>query len=453
MAVFQMPKLSDTMEEGTILRWLAAEGDELVPGQPLAEIETDKATMTVESPAAGALHLMAAEGDVLPVGASIAAIGEGVPPADSPSGDDEQANIPVGDDGTTPTIGAEVDLTETYPAALTENIDTPAPKGPAPTADAGAVAPPPEAARVKASPLARRLASEHDIDIARVRGSGPDGRVVRADVEAAAAGEPTALRPAPTASDAEAVVVAPVATPAPSSPQPTVAPRPVAGERTPLSRLRRTVAKRMIESTRDAPHFYLERDVDTTDAIALRRELVEASADHGPSLNDLIVRAVALAAAADLDALRRYAGDALEAADGVHVGIAVTVPQGLLVPVVRDADRKTVGQIATETRALVARARTGTLAPAEIEGSTISVSNLGMFGIDRFSAVLNPPEPAMLAVGRAAPAAVVRDGQIVARDVMTLTLSVDHRALYGAEGAQLLGRIAELLEHPHALVL
>jgi pyruvate dehydrogenase E2 component (dihydrolipoamide acetyltransferase) len=210
----------------------------------------------------------------------------------------------------------------------------------------------------------------------------------------------------------------------------------------------------MVESTTHAPHFYLQRDVDVTDAIALRRTLVDAAPEgEGPSLNDLIVRAVAMAAAERPDAMAQFDGDALVIPSAVHVGVAVAVERGLLVPVVRNAATKGVAQIAAEVRDLVRRCRDGSITAAELEGSTISVSNLGMFGVDRFSAVVNPPEAAILAVGRAAQRPVVRDGAIVGRDVMTLTLSVDHRALYGAEAATFLGRVAELLERPGALVL
>jgi pyruvate dehydrogenase E2 component (dihydrolipoamide acetyltransferase) len=204
----------------------------------------------------------------------------------------------------------------------------------------------------------------------------------------------------------------------------------------------------------EAPPFALQRDVDATAAQALRRDLAAAAPeDARPSLNDLIVRAVALAAAERPDAISRFDGDALVAPAGVHVGVAVSVPGGLLVPVVRDAAAKSVGQIAAEVRDLARRAREGGITAAELEGSVISVSNLGMFGVDRFTAVINPPEAAILAVGRAKPAPVVVDGQVAVREVMTLTLTADHRVLYGAEAATFLGRIAELIERPHALVL
>jgi pyruvate dehydrogenase E2 component (dihydrolipoamide acetyltransferase) len=226
------------------------------------------------------------------------------------------------------------------------------------------------------------------------------------------------------------------------------------GERIPFTRLQRTIARRMAESKPGAPHFYLERDVDVTALIGLRKELVAASPEgRGPSVNDLIIRAVALAAAERPDAISRFDGDARVAASGVHVGVAVAVPGGLMVPVVRDADTKRVAQLAAEVGDLARRCRDGTITPPELEGSVITISNLGMFGIDRFAAVINPPEAAILAVGRAKPTAVVLDGEIQVRDVMTVTLSVDHRTLYGAEAATFLGRIAELLEHPGALVL
>jgi pyruvate dehydrogenase E2 component (dihydrolipoamide acetyltransferase) len=240
----------------------------------------------------------------------------------------------------------------------------------------------------------------------------------------------------------------------PATPSSVPAPPAAAGERIAMTRLQRTIARRMAESKPGAPHFYLERDLDVTALIGLRKELVAASPEgQGPSVNDLIVRAVALAVAERPDAVRRFDGDALVAAAGVHVGIAVAVDGGLVVPVVRDAHTKRVAELAAEIRDLAGRCRDGTITPPELEGSVITVSNLGMFGIDRFAAVINPPEAAMLAVGRAKPDAVVVDGEIRVRDMMTVTLSVDHRVLYGAEAATFLGRIAEFLEHPGSLVL
>lgn len=469
MAPFVMPKLSDTMEEGTILQWLVADGDTVTKGQDLVEVETDKANMMVQAPEAGIVTLLAGEGDVLEVGEPMAMIGgggdqtaayeltpvteaDGAPPGGA---EDDSTGIPTAADGTADEIGAALDLEETYPGARAADAAESAAPVPAEPVAAPEPEPEPEPAppgaegpRVAASPLARRLAREMGVDIATVHGTGPDGRVVRADVEAAARGEAGAVRAAPPPA------AAPVP-PAPSAPAAgPSAPPAAAGERIPLSRLQRTVAARMARSSAEAPQFALQRDVNATEALILRRQLVEAAPEgSGPSLNDLIVRAVAMAAAEQPDAVSRFDGDALVRPPGIHVGIAVAVERGLLVPVVRDADTKGIGQIAQETRGLAARARDGSITPAELEGSVISISNLGMFGIDRFTAIINPPETAILAVGRAAPRPVVRDGEVVVRQVMTLTLSVDHRAVYGAEGAVLLGRVAELLERPGALVL
>ena len=490
MAQFVMPKLSDTMEEGTILQWLAKDGEAVEKGQAIVEIETDKANMTVEAPESGALRLLAAEGDVLAVGEPIAEIGEGAgaapaaadgdePQIDLPDDenegealaaeeareeDDGRTEIPLADDGTAGEIGAELGPEETYPGARAADAAEEEPDAevaePEPAPERRPVVAPAAGdgqahdggERVKASPLARRLAGELGVDIAEVRGTGPDGRIVRADVEAAARGDEGARR-------ARAGRATGAATSAPASGAGEEAPAPerreaAPGERVPLTRLQRTIASRMVASMTEAPQFALARDVDATEAVALRRQLVEAAPEgEGPSLNDLVVRAVAMAAAERPDAVSRFDGDALVRPDGVHVGIAVAVERGLLVPVIRDADRKGVGQIAREARDLIARTRDGSITPAELEGSVVSVSNLGMYGIDRFTAIINPPEAAILAVGRAAPRPVARDGEVVVREMMTLTLSIDHRAVYGADGAAFLARVAELLERPGALVL
>lgn len=474
---FLMPKLSDTMEEGTVLQWLKQNGDEVAKGEPIVEIETDKANMTVEAPDSGVLQIVADVGDSLPIGATIATIGgaaapvadvapEGAPAAAPPPAEavevvaapaapaeatgvapdvgetgDESTGIPTADDGTGSTIGLEIRGPEAYPGAAD---DDPAPAAAAPptTAPQATSPPRPDGDQVRASPLARRLAEELGLDLTTVHGTGPAGRVVREDVAAAAA-SPRPPAPVPPQPAAEAGGVAST----------TVAPAP-AGERIALTRLQRTVAKRMAESKPGAPHFYLQRDVDVTALIALRKELVAASPEgQGPSVNDLIIRAVALASAERPDAVSRFDGDALVAPAGIHIGVAVAIPGGLVVAVIRSANTKRVGEIATEVRTLAGRARDGTITPQELEGSVITISNLGMFGIDRFLAVINPPESAILAVGRAKPSPVVVDDAVVVRDMLTLTLSVDHRAVYGAEAATFLGRIAELLERPGALVL
>lgn len=454
MSQMTMPKLSDTMEEGTVLRWLKADGDAVAKGEPLVEIETDKATMTVEAPESGALRIIAAEGDTLDVGAPIAEIGDlgatGVievpdaptqeieavreePPAVAIAADDA-TGIPTADDGTADSIAA----------AFT----------PAPVPAAGQP--------VAASPLARSIAARAGLDLATVRGTGPGGRIVKADVEAAlGAGVAAGPGAGAPAGPAPAFADAPSGTPAPpiASSRAAGAPAPgpgstwPAGQRTPLTRLQRTIVRRMDEAV-SIPVFTLERDVDATALGAARSDLrVALPEDRRPSVNDFVIRAVAMAARERPDMVSRIEGDDMVVPDAVDVGVAVSVPGGLIVPVVRAADSKGVPDIAAEVRDLAARGREGALRPDELEGSVISVTNLGMFGVDRFQAVVNPGEAAILAVGRAAPRPVAVDGQVVVRDVMTLSLSVDHRVAYGAEAATFLGRVAELLEHPAALLV
>jgi len=459
-----MPKLSDTMEEGTILRWIKADGDKVAKGEPLVEIETDKATMTVEAPGDGTLVIIAEEGDTLDVGAPIATIGDaagapaGVQPvaptgeADPIATDEVATGIPTASDGTADTISG---------AGTPAITPSPAPMAPQPAAAAPAVAPPATSGdRVAASPLARNIAAHAGLDLSTVTGTGPGGRIVKLDVEAALSGNPAAeavAQPAPAAAAPPAV--APLGSAAPVQPVPPKMPPPVprgdwpAGRRTPLTHLQQVISRRMTDA-HQVPDFTLERDVDTTALAAARADLrVALPEDQRPSVNDMVVRAVAMAVRERPDMASRLDGDDLLVPDGVHVGVAVSVPGGLIVPVVRDADQKTVPQIAAEVRDLARRGRAGTLRPDELEGSAISVTNLGMFGIDRFHAVINAPEPAILAVGRSVERPVVLDGHVVVREVMTLSLSVDHRVIYGAEAATFLGRVAELLEHPAALLV
>jgi pyruvate dehydrogenase E2 component (dihydrolipoamide acetyltransferase) len=433
MSELLMPKLSDTMEEGTVLGWLVPDGAVVTRGQPIVEIETDKADMTVDAPENGPLRILASEGSVHPVGAPIAWIGDGgpasAPTASSPgdvappaASDEVATNIPVGDDGTPQEIGMAV-TTAAAPTAA------------APTTH-------PDGSRIIASPLARQVARDVGIDLADVHGTGPGGRIVRADVDAIA-GAPGAL--APTAA-VSAVSAAPSRAPTPATPM-------TFGQRVPATRLQRTIARRMQESSATAPHFALQRDVDASELIDMRRQLAAARPDiPTPSVTDLIIRALAVAAAERPDVLARWDADAFVVPDGVHVGVAVAVERGLLVPVIRDANTKSVTEIAVQVRDLASRCRDGSITPAELEGSTITVSNLGMYGIDRFTAVINPPEAAILAVGVARPQPVVRDGSVVVRDMMTFTLSVDHRSLYGAEGATFLARVVQLVEMPYSLV-
>lgn len=439
-----MPKLSDTMAEGTVLGWLVPDGAVVTRGQPIVEIETDKADMTVDAPEDGPLRIMVAEGSIHPVGAPIAWIGADAPdtivaPESSgaivaaPSAEEPVTIIPVGDDGTPSEIGMTV--VDASPDRIAPATSPPAP-------EAGTH---PDGSRIIASPLARQLAREAGIDLAGIRGTGTGGRIVRADLD-----------------DALATAAGAPAAPVPAAPPPAVGSPPTPdrhtgaigfGQRIPATRLQRTIARRMHESVTAAPHFALQRDVDASELLAVRRQLAAARPDTlTPSVTDLVIRALAIAAAERPDVLARWDTDAFVIPDGVHVGVAVAVERGLLVPVIRDADAKPVAEIAAQVRDLAARCRDGSITAAELEGSTITVSNLGMYGIDRFTAVINPPEAAILAVGAARPQPVVRAGAVVVRDMMTFTLSVDHRSLYGAEGATFLARIAQLVEMPYSLV-
>jgi len=389
-----MPRLSDSMEEGTILQWFVAEGDHVQEGQELVEIETDKANVTYEADAAGTvLALSVGEGATVPVGAPIAVIGEPgeeLPPAHEPS-----------------------------PKTLAVAAAPTAPPRPAAQRSARQ--------RPKASPVARRLASELSVDLSEIAGSGPQGRVVRADVERAANGQ---------ASPPEQVVSA-------------------KGKSTvhELDRLQRTVARRMAESRATVPDFELRCEVDMSAAVALRDRLRQV-ADPVPSYNDFVVKASALALRDFPRVNGSYRDGRVETYERINVGIAVAAKDALVVPTVFDADRLSLGEIARSAGALAERVRDGTISPAELAGGTFTVSNLGMYGIDSFSAVINPPQAAILAVGSLKPRAIVlEDGDLVARPTIVLTLACDHRVLYGAEGAQFLDRTRALLEAPDALLL
>jgi pyruvate dehydrogenase E2 component (dihydrolipoyllysine-residue acetyltransferase) len=395
-----MPRLSDSMEEGTIVRWLVSEGAAVSRGDELAEIETDKATMTYEADAAGLLHLVAAEGDALPVGAVIAhLLGDGeAPPTRTPS-------LP--------------------PAA----------------------AAPAAGGRVKASPLARRLARELGVDLASLSGSGSGGRIVRADVERAVGAGTSAALPSQATVQTTAALES-TATAAPTAPAP-------AGkgevEVVELTSVQKTIARRMAEAKATIPDFQVRTEADVTDLLALRAQM-KAARDSAPSVNDFVVKAAALALREHPRANGAYKDGAFELYGRVNVGVAVAGEGTLVVPTVFDADAKPVTQIAAETRALAGKVREGTIAPPELSGGTFTVSNLGMFGVTSFTAVVNPGQAAILAVGAAVERPAFRDGTLVARSLMDLSLSSDHRILYGADAAAFLGRVRALLETPLTLL-
>jgi pyruvate dehydrogenase E2 component (dihydrolipoamide acetyltransferase) len=452
MADVAMPRLSDSMEEGTILKWLKSDGDEVSRGEELVEIETDKANMTYEADQDGALKIVAQEGDTLAVGETIAQIGGGSGAEGNGAAPAEQEQEEGGgEDGG----GSEPAATATAEAEPPQEREEPTGE------PATQEAPEPaegENGRVKASPIARRMARELGLELGQLQGTGPGGRIVKADVEAASkGGEPEAAAPAEA--------------PAAPEPEPSeqeeekAAPPPVAsgdaqtgkGEATThdLSRLQQTVARRMAESKATAPEFVLNIDVDMEEAVELRKQLKGAAAEGQPvpSFNDFVVKTSALALRDFPRANGAYRDGKFELYSRVNVGVAVAGQDALVVPTVFDADTKSLGAIARDTRALAERVRGGAITPPELSSGTFTVSNLGMFGIQSFVAVINPPQAAILAVGAMTPTPVVRDGEVVVRNIMRLTLACDHRILYGADAAEFLVRIRERLESPLQLAL
>jgi pyruvate dehydrogenase E2 component (dihydrolipoamide acetyltransferase) len=415
MAEVVLPRLSDSMEEGTVLQWLKGVGDEVAVGDELVEIETDKANMAYESDVAGTLtEILVEEGETVAIGTPIARVGgAGESPAAAPEKQEE------------------------------------APPAQAPTVTAAperAAAVEADGHRPKASPLARRLAKEKGLDLSGLHGSGPGGRIVKADVEkaepdrAVGAGPGTAPAPAATAS-------------AGTTPSPETAKGQVSYEE--LSKTQQTIARRMAESKATAPHFYLRATVDMSQAVEGRRKLKALAAEDSvvPSFNDMVVKACALALREHPRANGAYRDGRFELYSRVNVGIAVAARDALVVPTLFDADRKGLRQLAAEARELAQRVRDGQITPPELSGATFTVSNLGMYGIDGFSAVINPPQAAILAVGAITEQPVVRDGEIATAHLMQIDLACDHRILYGAPAAEFLARIRALLEEPLALAL
>ncbi|HEU4393194.1 MAG TPA: dihydrolipoamide acetyltransferase family protein, partial [Solirubrobacterales bacterium] len=431
MADVVMPRLSDSMEEGTILSWLKQVGDEIAVGDELVEIETDKANMAYESDVAGTLtEILAEEGETLAIGSPIARVG------DSDEGSGASAAGPVAE--ATPTVlgGKAASAPRGAPASAPPAGE--AAESPEPAATAGAENGQADGAdsssRVKASPVARRIAKEQGIDLSSITGSGPGGRIVKKDVKKAA----SSAGPADEAAG-------------PGSPET------AKGQTTyeELSKLQSTIARRMSESKATAPHFYLEAEIEMGRAVEARARL-KAAAGEGevvPSFNDMIVKACALALREHPRANGAYRDGRFELYSRVNVGVAVAAQDSLVVPTVFDADRKGLRQIAAESRALAQKVREGQITPPELSGGTFTVSNLGMYGIDNFSAVINTPQAAILAVGAIKERAVVREGEIVAAQMLGVTLACDHRILYWAPAAEFLAKVRALLEEPLALAL
>ena len=428
--VVTMPKLGFDMAEGVLVRWVVAEGDSVNRGEVLAEIETDKATVEVESAFTGVVHKhLAAEEDVLPVGVPIAVIGEAGEEIDLGALlPDSDVDGPEADD----TAPVEETATPARPAAQT-------PVESAPVPEAGQLP-----GGVKASPVARRMAAEHALDLSAIRGSGPGGRIIKKDIEAfLAAPLVPAVSSQPAAVSTPATpVFSPVGPPPPDTTVPT-------------TKLRQAIGRRLVESKTQLPHFYVTHDFDMAPVMALRKQVNAMLADGGEklSVNDFIVKAVALA-------LRQYpnlnaslVGTDIVQHGQVNVGIAVAVPGGLLTVVVADTDRKSLRQISLETKAMAGRARDGKVKPADIEGSTFSTSNLGMFDVDDFIAIINPPEAAILSISSAKQVPVVVEGELAIGWRMKATISVDHRISDGAEAAQFMQALATYLEEPLRLMV
>lgn len=413
-----MPRLSDTMTEGVVGQWLKHEGDIVRRGDTLAEIETDKATMELEAYDSGVLtRIIAPVGSTVPIGQPIAVI-----------------------DG--PPSGAEPGAGQVASAAPTDGAAAgaaPTPVSPAAPPEAGPTNTPVTAMAVRATPLVRKLAHEHGIDLAGIKGTGPGGRIVRADIQGAVSQAATS-----TLTSSATVLATPKARPAPATVE--------GDEQVPLSSIRRITAQRLTESAA-APHFYLTMVADVDAMQKLRAEL-DAEFDGGPkmSITDLLIRACAVALRSHIHVNSSWGGDHLIQHRHVNIGCAVATDNGLLVPVVRDADRKSLIEIAHEAHTLIERARAGRLTPDELTGSTFTISNLGMYGIDHFTAVINPPEAAVLAVGAVQQEAVVRDGQLSAATTLKLTLAIDHRVLDGATAAEFLQSLVHILEHPLRIV-
>jgi pyruvate dehydrogenase E2 component (dihydrolipoamide acetyltransferase) len=463
MADVAMPRLSDSMEEGTILKWLKSDGDEVSRGDELVEIETDKANMTYEADQDGTLKIVAQEGDTLPVGDTIAQIGGGADGAsaaqEEPQAEAEEGGEDEAGEAETQTATAETEEGGEEEAGDAERSGNGRPTETPQEAPARAAAPEGgNGGRTKASPVARRMARELGLELAQLQGTGPGGRIVKADVEAAAKGD-GAKAAAPASAPAEPE--APAAEPEEERKAP---PAVVSGDAQTgkgetttqdLTRLQQTVARRMAESKATAPDFVLNIDVDMDEAVDLRKRLKAAAAEEQPvpSFNDFVVKAAALALVDFPRANGAYRDGKFELYSRVNVGVAVAGQDALVVPTVFDADSKSLGQIARESRALAERVRAGAITPPELSSGTFTVSNLGMFGIQSFVAVINPPQAAILAVGAMQPTPVVRDGEVVVRNIMRLTLACDHRILYGADAAEFLGRIRERLENPLQLAL
>jgi pyruvate dehydrogenase E2 component (dihydrolipoamide acetyltransferase) len=421
-----MPKLSPTMEEGLLSRWLKKEGDRVSMGEPLAEIDTDKATMEMQSLANGVLRkILINEGESAPLGQLIAIVGE----------PDEDISALLNKAGAKTTAPAAV-----APTAATPAQPEPAPEQPAAPENGkqGNVVAAPSSGRLIVSPLAARMAAEAGIDLRSLSGSGPGGRIIKRDIETAI-GEGSTVK----AAQVPATAVSQQSTIAAASPY----------RDQPLTEMRKAIARRLVTSIGPVPHFFLTSEIEMDRAVEMRRNINELDPEHKISLNDIIVKIAAAALIQNPQVNASFQDKAIRYYERADIGVAVAIDDGLITPVVRSADQKTLSQIAGEIRGLAERARSRKLKPEEYLGATFSISNLGMLGIDDFTAVINPPEAAILAIGAVTPKPVVRNGEVVVRQMMRVTMSCDHRAIDGATGARFLQTFKKILENPLYLVV
>jgi pyruvate dehydrogenase E2 component (dihydrolipoamide acetyltransferase) len=419
-----MPALSPTMTEGNLARWLKQEGERIKAGDVIAEIETDKATMEVEAVDEGILGRI-----LVPAGTQ---------------------GVKVND-----VIAVLVEAGEAVPAAGAAPKAAPAPAAaPAPVAAPVAAAPAPVAApasgdRVFASPLARRMAAQAGVDISKIAGSGPNGRIVKADVDAA-----LSRGPAPVAAHAPVAAPAPIAAPRPATPVAITAPHTAV----PNSSIRKVIARRLAESKASIPHFYVSTDVEIDALLKIRADLNTRSPKDGPgayklSVNDLVIKATAVTLRRFPNVNAMWTEDAILQLHDVDISVAVSIPDGLITPIVRNADIKGLAAISTEMKDLAARAKSGKLKPEEFQGGGFSISNMGMYGVRDFAAIINPPQAGILAVSAGEQRPVVKNGALAIATVMTLTLSVDHRVIDGALAAEFLQALKRNIEDPLSLML
>lgn len=417
-----MPKLSPTMEEGQIARWLKKEGDKVSMGEPLAEIDTDKATMEMQALANGVLRkILVSEGESAPLGQLIAIIGEA----------EEDISSLLSEAVAKPATSEAPSQPQTAPdTAPATTVTLPAGNGSA----AAQAAPADTSGRLIVSPLAARMAAEAGLDLRSLQGSGPGGRIIKKDIEVALSHQ--------QATPAESRVF-----------QPAVVAGASAYRDVPVTEIRRTIAKRLVTSIGPVPHFFLTSEIEMDRAAEMRRNINALDPDLKISINDIVIKVAAAALIQHPAVNASFQEKFIRHYEHADIGVAVAIEDGLITPVIRAADQKPLSQIANEVRELAERARTRKLRPEEYTGASFSISNLGMFGIDEFTAVINPPEAAILAVGAMTTKPVVRDNEIVVRQMMRVTMSCDHRAVDGATGAKFLQTFKKILENPLYLVV